>query len=757
MLWGDKSIIMEPGLDPISEERLKSFGFGEAISPPEVKAIENINVVLDANDIEMKKLEEVRLREEAEKLTLEGARKRYLTDRRTVAQAIKAIPEARNTKDGLRGDLEKLGFKVEDGYFRGEDLDLYADKGKRRGMIGEVARDLEAGKKHEKLEEVLGKMGIDPNAPEYKDIVERWIEEEDKEPKRLLEYFSKHDVELNGLLLQEWDDSLFGVGDNNTRIVEICERSNIAPSKLEEMRARLAAGDRVVWGEMFDFAQELYLNDLCGMGELRSRQEEHDSLTRRLAEIDPNIDAETIKYKEDRSKHYDKLSSIATGAAKDPTRNPMRSWDLGKPEGQGMVEQLQNYLLERYGVPEIDRDNSELGLLQRVLNEYQPKVDCAAWVALKEKNDPDLKDEEKLLLREFANFRRFAHFFDSRGEIDKSTEKEIDKALSRMVLIQNEAGKEPEYPVAEAIVVYQKIMKAEFDFSGGPVDIDSDRFKNLFRAEYGVVSGHDIKYAELSLALGRDIVRLTGMDAKYALYTDTNDENKLKSLASSSGGLLRDIFNFRELQLGDRKNDKGLVEGIRVGAIPFWNKIRGGDDIGADIKHRDFTDSQEILNLFGTKITSNGKVFGEWAAEIPDKVKAQLDAEKDFLKTPTFEKLSELGGKCGYMKKPEYMETRFSEFLKFIGDSSRSNNTLGKYQGFYLNRTQFYELFLTKFFTDNEKFDGKNILKDINSFKKFFNKVPTEYKSKQTEDSVADFVSGIKEKIPAPFKWLFRK
>lgn len=141
--------------------------------------------------------EEGRLNEtEIEK---EEKRKKFLENRERVSHHMSALLKFDKKEKGLGEEshriLKDLGFEVEIGYFRGEDLGDPFDKGVRRSEIESTSKNLKVGKADEKMNEVLEKMGIDTG--KYKDIIDSWIETDSQEPKMLLEYISKHDLELN--------------------------------------------------------------------------------------------------------------------------------------------------------------------------------------------------------------------------------------------------------------------------------------------------------------------------------------------------------------------------------------------------------------------------------------------------------------------------------------------------------------------------------------------------------------------------------
>lgn len=494
-------------------------------------------------------------------------------------------------------------------------------------------------------------------------------------------------------------------GIDAKNILEVSEYANISPENAAAIRmwqTRIVAGGSdatLALNEMFAVAQKIYLDHILGKESLISFAEKarQIGLQRTITNQEPGNEIRIL------SKDIVK-NSIRVGAN--------REWP------DELTSNLADFLGKRYGTKEKAEsvDSKVAKFYQTLKEDYSRPVDLEKDVnfltrtqkLIDEINEIEIKTtgssvKSERLRNELAAVA-FLHDFriisDKKSSIDADFVERAGKMDGHIKTLLNLSGQET---VNKAVIDYLvAIDQAAYNFS---VSHPNEYFKlndPLVLAE--VMSSRD--YGELGtlyLGIAKDLYRVTGGDARYAVARDfTVVENKVNYAASAdviNGGAFRSAIHFRKSMCGDARRNL-LIKHLDLGVTSYWEKIMGrtsfntlvNRDSDFDPKYsRDFAilDSTALIGVVFDESGVGEGSFSEWANSMKGAGEARIK-ELTFMGNPTIKSwianissgyfYDAYGRKeTAYEKRVPYIQARLADLTDFLISIPETNKlTLSK-------------------------------------------------------------------------------
>ena len=270
--------------------------------------------------------------------------------------------------------------------------------------------------------------------------------------------------------------------------------------------------------------------------------------------------------------------------------------------------------------------------------------------------------------------------------------------------------------VPKVMELYDTVMRETYRDTKKEIDIDSkDLHDEVFRrVRHEFVTDEE---ANLFIKMGRDVCRITGVDAQYGYPMEVFPKDRSGLSATTKGLFLRGILNFNKA-LVSYDTDKRLVGGVNLGVVPFWNKLRDDENIGGR-KAKEINESiplteRIIESLILGKMTDGSENFLGWFGTLKGYSEAKK-AESEFFLNPTFD---------NFVTKviPGYA------YLNFTPDKGKGyyQQRLENCVQYFLNDGEGEDALVASisktFFSPEGKFDGKGIFDNYKEMKKFFTK-----------------------------------
>ncbi len=577
-------------------------------------------------------------------------------------------------------------------------------------MLGEAVKVIGAGEVTAADQWGSVRKAADFLENEYNIQVDRVVRVEvETEKQRLEAIIGANERDCVRLLAADFDQNNFDT--NYNRFVEKILRASDAPyavairDHLDAVGGHLMVRDE----DIFEAVQEVYLNYIIGQDNLNKIGNE----ALKIAEWDQNIIDHEPGYETDESKNGLRLLRLTN--KKQLTENvreiaKRRNWEGGR---SAIVSE---YLARRLGFVEGSSDDkSDVGIIVKVLSKAYLESDIIGG----NKNIEISKENNQELLRQIVKIHDIAVTMDSPTFKPENMSSErlntVDEAMIAMLTIKKDGVS----LVPKVIEVFDDTMREEYGTKKKEIDIDNSEIlmKVMEKLRGQDLFGSD-EEMRVFVKMGRDICRITGVDAQYGYPVDV-EKGKPGGLALSvKGSFLRGLLNFNKALI-TYGTDERLTGNIKLGLVPFWNNLRGDEILGGK-KAKEILESSpitavDIENLIRDKMLGKENFLG-WFGTLKGFVEAK-NAESDFMngKPPKLDDFFEkvVPAYHGYMK---YTPDKEREYLRnrFAGCVTYFSNQVG---GFDLVREA-----AKKTFMPGNVFDGKGIFSSLKEMSGFFKK-----------------------------------
>lgn len=500
------------------------------------------------------------------------------------------------------------------------------------------------------------------------------------------DYIKRNEVALNKLLLQEGNIRIESL-DQSDMLIKMVKMSKSIHK--DALLARFAANDRRVYQEMLPVAQDLYIKTILGekdFVQLVSNSYNIKSGEATSGEIDVVL----------RGRFAGKIAGLVARVFTSDTRR----WFEYGPDGEIMKANLDRFLINKFNRSEIVEEQSDLGAVVRILKSaYLQSDEIRGTQELKISKEPNAE-----LLRQMIKIHDVTVMMDNptfkpdppRAELLQS----VDEALIAMLSLK----KRDTLIVPKVMETYDTVMRELYGANGREIDIDSQPIKDevTTRLRGYFESDEEMK---MFVKMGRDVCRMTGVDAQYGYPTRVVANDKSGLALTVKGAFLRGLLNYNTALISYGV-DTRLTGGINLGMVPFWNKIRKIDGV----KSAPITEEM-IGNLIRDKMTGSENFLG-WFGTLKGYTEAKK-AEGEFIAMPTLVNFMEkaIPAYWGYLQytpdvAKDYFLRRFNSCIPFFIASGEGRDRL---------KTSVINIFLK-----DGNFDGKGIFSSPNELKKFF-------------------------------------
>ena len=584
---------------------------------------------------------------------------------------------------------------------RGDDKSAKDKRSERNEEIDRLISSIEKGEVTEADKEILLSESIkltEERLDEWKvEVVEEKEKELTDEEKR--EELIKNNEDLyRTLFFADFDNLTFEVNKD-----ELTEFYLAFKEQVDEIVSQRKSRFRDTQ-ELFEELQRLYLEHVFGvntMDELRASKENLDKTiaSSKSADQSVRVIAENL------------LRSQRPGLE---SKIKGKTMGVGSSRGWSSVDSALagDYMLNYFEMKDIN-DGSDYSVVVKNL-----KLRYLQGRQIGGSMDVDLAKEPKSEL-----MKQMIQIHDLCVEMDAATFKsvenlrweltqKVDESLIAMLSIE----KRGVAVVPKIMEEYDFVMRTIYNNTREAVNIDDkiveDRVRNLLNTTHIFDSEDELN---LFLRMGKDVCKLTAIDAQYGYPFDVQYGDKRGIPSSVRGAFFRGVFNFNKSLIADNKNGDlqiaQLNSGIDLGVIPFWNKQRKDEPAEKMVDSAPLTVAK-INEIVNNKLAGNAN-FEKWIGTMKGYAEAKK-AESDFMtNSPTLNTFVEkvVPAYLGYLqftpdKGRGYLQSRLVECLEYF-KSQRG--------GTDISRAAIYKTFLPE-----NIFDGKGIFTDIDEMKRFF-------------------------------------
>lgn len=599
-------------------------------------------------------------------------------------------------------DFEKIRGKDKEE----KDKNKRREVGKRKQAIRDLVIDLKEGVVDDEGEQVLNKMGID--LVDLDKRIEKKEFDEDEEgdvPEAPVvenvrketagDFVRENEVALNKFLLQDWNPIL-SLHTDKPKLVKLVELSKSIHK--ERLMERFRGGDTGVYEEMFLVAQDVYLKEVLNDGNFIKIAGNAESI-KRQEQLSGVINTEV------RNKFEGKLIEFVAKIFHDEKRR----WFEYGVEGEMMKENLEKFLINKFNKSEIVEDKSDYGVVVKTLKEPYLGTDNIG-LNINFKIDKEPKAD---LIRQMIKIHDITVMMDNPTYKPENARPELLQSVDEALVAMLSLKKGGILVVPKMVEVYDTVMREQYRISGREIDIDNgDLHGEVFRRVRRSFGSDE--EANLFIKMGRDVCRITGVDAQYGYPARVEPEVSSGLALTVRGSFLRGLFNYKKA-LVTYGTDVRLTGGINLGIIPFWNKLRGDEIVGGR-KAKELLESAPISagvieRLIQDKMVGSENYLG-WFGTLKGYAEAKK-AEGEFMATPTLDNFvtKVVPAYWGYMQyTPEvaqqYFLRRLTSCIPFFIDKGEKKERL--------------RASLIKLFMPDGYFDGKGVFSDPREMKKYF-------------------------------------
>ena len=563
------------------------------------------------------------------------------------------------------------------------------------GMNIDVKRAREEGEK----KRAEPRPTVDTPVPERREVVDSPIE-------ALIKTYESH---FNERFLRSRENATEtdNISDeiDARNVLEVSGFGAISPENAATMRnwqTRISVGgtDAVTsLDEMFATAQNIYLDHILAKGILVSFAEKAKQIglqrtitsqepTNEIRILSRDIVKNSILVGTKREWSNDLTSNLADFLGKSyGTKEKAESVD-------SKVAKFYQTLKEDYSRPvDLEKDVNFLTRTQKLIDEIKETEIKTTITSVKAEQ---LRNE----LAAVAFLHDFRISSDKKSSIDADFVERAGKMDGHIKTLLNLSGQE----VANKAVIDYLVAfdQAAYNFS---VNHPNEYFKfndPLVLSE--VMGSRD--YGELSplyLGIAKDLYRVTGGDARYAVARDfTVLENKINYAASAdviNGGAFRSVIHFRKSMCGDARKNL-LIKHLDLGVTSYWEKIMGRRTFNVLVNHNSDFDPNYSRNfaildnaaLAGVAFDESGVgegSFSEWANSMKGAAETRIK-ELTFMGNPSIKSwIANISGgyfydaygrnRTAYEKRVPYVQARLVDLTDFLISIPQTNKlTLSK-------------------------------------------------------------------------------
>ncbi len=321
-------------------------------------------------------------------------------------------------------------------------------------------------------------------------------------------------------------------------------------------------------------------------------------------------------------------------------------------------------------------------------------------------------DPEKEILISVAKLHDIAIEIDdakTKDDIDHRVFTGFDAALSQILRMKDLHGKNI---VAEVVVIYDQVLRQKSVSEPlKAVNIDDSTISAELRRKIKTrLRLNDPKEIELFRLMGRDLCRITGIDAQYGVSkTGVYEDGKIKrdKLEDVSGSVVRAGLNY---EIGIKQNDDLVKAELRkhvdLGFVPFWNEMRELE------QHESAPITvDQIKGVVDSKLLEGSSPYTTWANNLFSVILDAKVAEDKIIGNPVSIDAMISGYEKVYWYKGgsrnKYIQERISDLIRYYRDPNNVNRRDIKAVVNMIEKTFFPE----------GNFDGKGIYDSASYFK----------------------------------------